>query len=94
MICLGWLIGATNKVDKGCKKRTEFPKGRRKMSFLTLHLCPEGGLDPIWKCQWEISQSKVKCHQTLEQLCVPCLYPLFTHCFVDSKLKKEKRSCS
>lgn len=58
MKCLASLIGATKKLDEECEKRTEFQKGRGKRSFLTLHLCPEAGLEPIWKCPWETSQCK------------------------------------
>lgn len=57
MKCLAWLIGATNKLER--MKRTVL-KGRRKMSFFTLHLCSEGGLEPIRQWLWKIAQSKGK----------------------------------
>lgn len=72
---LTWLTDATNK-------RQSLKRGRRRMSSLMLHLCPDGGLEPFWHWQWEISQSEVKCLQPLEQVPSPYLYHLFPQCFV------------
>lgn len=41
------------------------------MSSLMLRLCPDGGLEPFWNWQWEISQSEMKCLQLLEQVWIP-----------------------